>query len=107
MNGADRELQAEVAESCATPGFSSVSRTSASGNWTISFTAVNLLPVAGGSFSGVRFHAECAGFTGSPVTVPSQASGTVSGSLMVSVSACPSGGTLWVEDFNGTGSTTW
>lgn len=107
MNGGDRQLHAEIAESCATPGFSSVSRTSASGNWTISFTAVNLLPFAGSSFGGVTFVASCTEFSSSPLTVPSSASGTISGSLVVPISACEGGGTLSLTDFNGTASTTW
>jgi hypothetical protein len=107
MNGTDRELQAEVAESCATPSFSSVSRTSLSGSWTISFTAVNLLPFAGSSHGGVTVVAQCSGFSSSPLTIPSSASGTISSSIVVPVSACEGGGTLSLTDFNGTASTTW
>jgi hypothetical protein len=107
MNGTDRELQAEVAESCATPSFSSVSRTAVSTNWTISFTAVNLLPVAGSSYGGVTVVAQCSGFSSSPLTIPSSASGTISSSIVVPVSACEGGGTLPLTDFNGTASTTW
>ena len=106
MNG-DRELQAEVAESCATPSFSSVSRTAVSTNWTISFTAVNLMPLAGSSYGGVTVYASCMGFTSSSLTIPSSSSGTVSSSLVVPVSACPSGGTLHLQDFNGTNQATW
>ncbi len=105
MNG-DTSVNASIAQSCATPSFSGVSRNNVSGTWTVNFTAANLVPFAGTAFGGVTFTASCMGFTTS-TTLASQASGTVSGSLLVPVASCPTGGTLSLSDFNGSASTSW
>jgi hypothetical protein len=101
-----RSPRASVAQSCATPSFSAVSRVGVSGSWQINFTAVNLLPFAGLSFGGVVVTASCSGFSTS-TTIPSQASGSVSGSMLVSMGDCLTGGTLSLSDFNGSASTSW
>jgi hypothetical protein len=102
----NRSPRASIAQSCATPSFSAVSRTGVSASWQINFTAVNLLPVAGTSFGGVVVTASCSGYSQS-TTLPSQASGTVSGSMLVSMGDCSNGGTLSLTDFNGSASTSW
>jgi hypothetical protein len=105
MNG-NRSPRASIAQSCATPSFSAVSANNVSGTWTVSFTAINLVPFAGTAFGGVTFTASCMGFTTS-TTLPSQASGTVSGTITVPVVSCPSGGVLSLSDFNGSAQTSW
>ena len=105
MNG-NRSPRATIAQSCATPSFSAVSANNVSGTWTVSFTAVNLVPFAGTAFGGVTFTASCMGFTRS-TTLPSQASGTVSGTITVPEASCPSGGLLSLSDFNGSAQTSW
>jgi hypothetical protein len=102
----DRSPRASIAQSCATPSFSAVSRTGVSASWQITFTAVNLAPIAGTTFGGVVVTASCSGFSQS-MTLPSQVSGTVSGSMFVSMGDCLNGGTLSLTDFNGTASTSW
>jgi hypothetical protein len=98
--------RASISQSCATPAFSAVSRTGVSASWEITFTAVNLLPYAGMSFGGVIFTVSCPGFSDS-LTLPSQASGRVSGSILVSMGDCSNGGSLSLSDFNGSASTSW
>ncbi len=102
---ANRSVRARVAESCATPAFSVVSKSLVGGNWVISFTAINLLPFGPSTIYQETFAASCPGFS-TTLQLSSQASGTVSGTITVPASNC-SGGTLTVSDFNGQGAAPW
>ena len=62
--------------------------------------ALLVLAMAGGGAE--RAHAQAV-----RSELPSSASGTISSSIVVPVSACEGGGTLSLTDFNGTASTTW
>jgi len=104
--GSNRSVHASIEQACAAPSFSSVSAMNVAGTWIVSFTAVDLLPFAGTAFGGVTFTASCVGFSTS-TTLASQVSGTVSGTIMVPVTSCPSGGLLTLTDFNGTAQTSW
>jgi hypothetical protein len=109
---ADRSPRATIQESCPTPSFDTVRPpVQVTRNdevmWEIAFSVTNLVPF--GPTTGVlndKVEASCTGFTTS-VTFPTSISGTHSGIIFVPVSSCPCGGSLTLQDFNGTASAGW